>query len=64
MKCAVCGAPMQPTRSDLPFKTTGQAIVILKGLPVLQCENCAKSSLVSERRLNWRSSGMPREDFG
>jgi hypothetical protein len=32
---------MRPTRSDLPFKTTDRTIVILKGLPVLQCENCA-----------------------
>ena len=41
MKCSVCGAEMRPTRSDLPFKTTDRTIVILKGLPVLQCENCA-----------------------
>jgi YgiT-type zinc finger domain-containing protein len=33
---------MRATRSDLPFKTTEQTIVILKGLPVLQCENCAE----------------------
>lgn len=42
MKCTVCGADMRPTRSDLPFKTTEQTIVILKSLPVLQCENCAQ----------------------
>jgi YgiT-type zinc finger domain-containing protein len=41
MKCTVCGAEMRPTRSDLPFKTTDRTIVILRGLPVLQCENCA-----------------------
>ena len=40
MKCTVCGAEMRPTRSDLPFKTTDRTIVILKGLPVLQCESC------------------------
>jgi len=33
---------MRPTRSDLPFKTTEHTIVILKNLPVLQCENCAQ----------------------
>ena len=33
---------MRSTRSDLPFKTTEQTIVILKSLPVLQCENCAQ----------------------
>ena len=32
---------MRSTRSDLPFKTTEQTIVILKSLPVLQCANCA-----------------------
>ncbi len=41
MKCTVCGAGMRSTRSDLPFKTTQKTIVILKSLPVLQCENCA-----------------------
>jgi YgiT-type zinc finger domain-containing protein len=40
MKCTVCGAEMRPTRSDLPLKTTDRAIVILKSLPALQCENC------------------------
>ena len=42
MKCSVCGAQMRSTKSDLPFKTTEQTIVILKGLPVFQCENCAQ----------------------
>ena len=28
--------------SDLPFKTTENSIVILKSLPVLQCENCTE----------------------
>ncbi len=41
MKCTVCGAGMRSTRSDLPFKTTQKTIVILKSLPVLQCENFA-----------------------
>ena len=42
MKCAVCGAEMRPRKSDLPFKTAEQTIVILKDLPVLQCENCTQ----------------------
>jgi len=41
IKCTVCGAEMWSTRSDLPFKTTEQTIVILKSLPMLQCENCS-----------------------
>jgi len=31
---------MNSVISDLPFKTTESSIVILKSLPVLQCENC------------------------
>ncbi len=42
MKCTVCGAKMNPVVSDLPFKTTDYSIVILKSLPVLQCENCTE----------------------
>lgn len=42
MKCAVCGAQMRSTTSDLPFKTLDQSIVILKSLPVLQSETCAQ----------------------
>ena len=40
MKCAVCGAQLQPVHSDLPFKVSEQTIVILKNLPVSQCEAC------------------------
>ena len=42
MKCSVCGATMGRVVTDLPFKTTDHAIVIIKGLPVLQCENCTE----------------------
>ncbi len=42
MKCVVCGAQLRPGHSDLPFKVSEQTIVILKHLPVLQCENCAQ----------------------
>ncbi len=42
MKCTVCGAKMNHVVSDLPFKTTDHTIVILKGLPVLQCGNCTE----------------------
>ena len=31
---------MNSVISDLSFKTTESSIVILKSLPVLQCENC------------------------
>ncbi|MBM3465738.1 MAG: YgiT-type zinc finger protein [Armatimonadetes bacterium] len=42
MNCAVCGATMRPTRGALPFRTTEQAIVIVKNLPLVECENCAQ----------------------
>lgn len=42
MKCTVRGAQMRSTRSDPPFKTTEQTIVILKNLAVLQCETCVQ----------------------
>ena len=40
MRCGVCGAEMTATKTDLPFKVRDAGIVILKGLPVLQCGHC------------------------
>jgi len=40
MRCTVCGARMSPLITDLPFKLSEERIVILKQLPVLQCEAC------------------------
>jgi YgiT-type zinc finger domain-containing protein len=40
MKCSVCGSKLRPSITDLPFKLSETSIVILKGLPVLQCDNC------------------------
>ena len=42
MNCHVCGAVMQSVVTDLPFKAGPTAIVILKGLPVVQCDNCGE----------------------
>ena len=42
MKCTTCGARMNLVVSDLPFKTSDHTIVILKSLPVLQCDNCTE----------------------
>lgn len=42
MKCHVCGSQLRPAVTDLPFKRTDKAIVIIKDLPVLQCENCTE----------------------
>jgi len=40
MKCTVCGAHMHAITTDLPFKVSEGRIVILKQLPVLQCDAC------------------------
>jgi YgiT-type zinc finger domain-containing protein len=40
MRCSVCGSKLRPLITDLPFKVSDTGIVILKGLPVLQCDNC------------------------
>ena len=40
MKCRICGSRLQPTTTDLPFKVSARTIVILKQLPVAQCERC------------------------
>ncbi len=42
MKCHVCGSYLKPMITDLPFKVSETTIVILKGLPVLQCDNCSE----------------------
>jgi YgiT-type zinc finger domain-containing protein len=33
---------MHPITTDLPFKTSDRAIVIIKDLPVRQCERCTE----------------------
>ena len=40
MKCHVCGANLQAITTDLPFKTNETTIVIMKNLPLYQCESC------------------------
>jgi YgiT-type zinc finger domain-containing protein len=40
MKCGVCGSTLHATTTDLPFKVSEQTIVILKNLPVSQCDAC------------------------
>ena len=39
MKCRVCGSAMEPVVTNLPFKINTTTIVILKDLPVTQCNN-------------------------
>ena len=42
MKCRVCGSTLRATTTDLPFKVSDQTIVILKQLPVAQCDGCGE----------------------
>jgi len=48
MKCAVCGSGLKPMETDLPFKVSNSTIVILKKLPVNQCENCLEYLIKDE----------------
>jgi YgiT-type zinc finger domain-containing protein len=41
----MCGSKLKPLTTDLPFKISETTIVILKALPVLQCENCSEYAL-------------------
>jgi len=45
LKCHVCGSTLTPIVTDLPFKLTETTIVIVKALPVLQCEGCSEYAL-------------------
>ena len=45
MKCRVCGSKLQAITTHLPFKVTERTIVILKQLPVAQCERCSEYSI-------------------
>jgi YgiT-type zinc finger domain-containing protein len=42
MKCRVCGSALLETTTDLPFKVTDRTIVILKSLPIAQCQRCSE----------------------
>ena len=42
MKCHVCGSRMQSITTDLPFKVNDTTIVIMKDLPVIQCDGCSE----------------------
>lgn len=42
MRCHVCGSELAQVRTDLPFKLGESTIVIVKNLPVLQCNGCSE----------------------
>lgn len=45
MICHNCGGNLEKLITNLPFKVSYECIVIIKGLPVLQCQNCNEYSL-------------------
>jgi YgiT-type zinc finger domain-containing protein len=45
VKCHICAGRLQPLRTDLPFKISERTIIIIKNLPVLQCERCPEYSM-------------------
>jgi YgiT-type zinc finger domain-containing protein len=45
MKCRVCAGKFLPNRTDVPFKVSDRTIVIVKDLPVYQCERCSEYSM-------------------
>jgi YgiT-type zinc finger domain-containing protein len=45
MRCRVCDGLLEARVTDLPFKIGDSSIVILKSLPVLQCEQCGDTEL-------------------
>ena len=42
MICHICGGKLDSLTTDLPFKIRNKSIIIIKNLPVLQCQNCSE----------------------
>lgn len=40
MICHNCGEKLEKVVTDLPFKVKDNSIIIIKKLPILQCQNC------------------------
>jgi YgiT-type zinc finger domain-containing protein len=45
MRCRICGGLLERRVTDLPFKIADYTIVIVKALPVLQCNQCGDAEL-------------------
>jgi YgiT-type zinc finger domain-containing protein len=63
MRCEACGAELTALETDLPFKVRETGIVILKGLPVLQCANCPQY-LIEDAVLTRVDQMLDRVDRG
>lgn len=42
MNCTVCGAQMHERTTNLPFKTSDRTTLIVRGLPIVECDNCGE----------------------
>lgn len=42
MKCRVCGAKLRNITTALPLKVSDRTIVVVKKLPVMQCDGCVE----------------------
>jgi YgiT-type zinc finger domain-containing protein len=51
MRCRTCGASFESHIADLPVKISDTSIVILRGLPVLQCRQCGDTELENRTML-------------
>jgi YgiT-type zinc finger domain-containing protein len=40
MTCQTCGGVLEAVTTDLPFKLSQRTIVVIRDLPVLQCQAC------------------------
>ena len=40
MKCTCCGTAMVRAHTDLPFKVGRHAVVVVRGVPVIECPSC------------------------
>ena len=40
MKCHVCGNSMTRVASDLPFRVNRSVMIILRDLPLMECNEC------------------------
>lgn len=48
MICHNCGGKLEKLVTNLPFKIGYDSIVIIKRLPVLQCQNCNEYAIEDE----------------
>ena len=60
MKCRVCGSALRGAVTNLPFKMDERTIVILKDLPVEQCESCIEYVLADAVLAGVRVVGRDR----